>query len=166
MKVGDTIEIDSGSTVERRKIASIGTAASNSTTLWQPLPEGPVITIPADSTNVPVTSVSGFEVGEKIGIGYGATYPTIAKAVEQYEVATVTAVGKSGTQAYLAANAKAGDTNIKVTNLSNISVGDQIRLDIDSQGHGIESVTVTHVGTAAVAAATPIVAPASIWPPR
>ena len=60
---------------------------------------------------------------------------------------TVTAVGKPGTQAWLAADAKAGDTNIKVTSVANISVGDKIRLDIDSVGHGIETVTVTSVGT-------------------
>jgi hypothetical protein len=147
MSVGDTIEIDTGSAVEIRKIASIGTAAGNSTTLWQPLPDGPVITIPTGSTNVPVTSVTGFEVGQKIGIGYGATYPTVAKAVEKYEVVTVTAVGKPGTQAWLSADAKAGDTNIKVSSVANISVGDKIRLDIDSVGHGIETVTVTRVGT-------------------
>ena len=99
MKVGDTISIDTGAGVETRKIASIGTAAGNTTTLWQPLPEGPVITIPAGSTNVPVTSVAGFAVGEKIALGYGATYPAVAKALERYEVATVTAVGKPGTQA-------------------------------------------------------------------
>ena len=148
MSVGDTIEIDTGSAVETRKIASLGTAAGNSTTLWQPLPEGPVITIPVGSTNVPFTSVgAAFEVGQKIGIGYGATYPAVAKAVEKYEVVTVTAVGKPGTQAWLAADAKAGDTNIKVSSVANISVGDKIRLDIDSVGHGIETVTVTKVGT-------------------
>ena len=147
MTVGDTISIDTGSSVETRKIASIGTAAGNSTTLWQPLPDGPVITIPAGSTNVPVTSVTGFVVGEKIGIGYGATYPTVAKAVERYEVATVTAVGKPGTQAFLGVDAPAGATNIKVTSVANISVGDKIRLDIDTVGHGIETVTVTRVGT-------------------
>ncbi len=147
MSVGDTIEIDTGSSLETRKIASIGTAAANSTTLWQPLPEGPVITIPTGSTNVPVTSVTGFEVGQKIAIGYGATYPTVAKAVEKYEVATVTAVGKQGTQAWFTAPAKAGDTNIKVSSVANISTGDKIRLDIDSVGHGIETVTVTRVGT-------------------
>lgn len=149
MNVGDTIEIDNGSVVETRKIASIGTAAGNSTTLWQPLPEGPVMTIPAGSTNVPVTSVAGFEIGQKIGIGYGATYPAVAKAVEKYEVVTVTAIGKPGTQAWLAADAKTGDTNIKVSSVANISVGDKIRLDIDSLGHGIETVTVTKVGTPA-----------------
>jgi hypothetical protein len=147
MTVGDTIDIDTGSGVETRKVASIGTAAGNSTTLWQPLPEGPVMTIPAGSTNVPVTSVAGFAVGEKIGIGHGATYPTIAKALERYEVVTVTAVGKPGTQAFLGADAHSGATNIKVTSTANISVGDTIRLDIDTSGHGIETVTVTNVGT-------------------
>jgi len=158
MSVGDTIEIDSGSAVETRKIASLGTAAGSSTTLWQPLPEGPVITIPAGSTNVPFTGAGGpfagtgafaVEVGQKIGIGYGATYPVVANAVEQYEVVTVTEVGKPGTQTYLAADAKAGETTIRVRNTANISVGDKIRLDIDSVGHGIETVTVTRVGTAA-----------------
>jgi hypothetical protein len=149
MSVGDTISIGTGSNAETRKIASLGTAASNHTTLWQPLPDGPVITVPAGATNVPVTSVSGFAVGEKIALGYGATYPAVAKAVERYEVATVTAVGKPGTQAYLGADAPAGATNIRVTSVDNISVGDKIRLDIDSVGHGIETVTVTRVGTQA-----------------
>jgi hypothetical protein len=67
--------------------------------------------------------------------------------VEKYEVVTVTAIGKPGTQAWLSANAKAGDTDIKVSSVANISVGDKIRLDIDSVGHGIETVTVTKVGT-------------------
>lgn len=147
LSVGDTVEIDTGATVETRKIQTIGTAAGNATTLWQPLPEGPVITIPVGSTNVPVTSVDGFKVGQKIGIGYGATYPTIAKAQERYEVVTVTAVGKQGTQAFLGVDAPAGATNIKVTSVANITAGDQIRLDIDTVGHGIETVTVTRVGT-------------------
>jgi hypothetical protein len=156
MSVGDTIEIDTGSAVETRKLASLGTAAGNTTTLWQPLPDGPVLTIPAGSTNVPFTGVGGpfggaggfaVEAGQKIGIGYGATYPTVANAVEKYEVVTVTAVGKPGTQAYLSVDAKAGDTNIKVSSVANISAGDKIRLDIASVGHGIETVTVTKVGT-------------------
>jgi hypothetical protein len=147
MSAGDTIGVDAGSNVETRKIVSIGTAAGSNTTLWQPLPEGPVITIPAGSTNVPVTSVAGFVVGEKIAIGYGATYPAVARALERYEVATLTAVGKPGTQALLGADARAGSTNIKVTSVTNISAGDKIRLDIDSVGHGIETVTVTRVGT-------------------
>jgi non-reducing end alpha-L-arabinofuranosidase len=149
MSEGDTIRIDTGSDAETRKIARIGTAASNATTVWQPLPDGPVITIPAGSTNVPVASVSGFVAGQKIASGFAATYPVVGRVPEQYEVATVTAVGKPGTQAYLGADAPAGATNIKVTSVADISVGDKIRLDIDSVGHGIETVTVTHVGTAA-----------------
>ena len=149
MSAGDTISIGTGSDAETRKIVSVGTAASPNTTLWQPLPEGPVITIPAGSTNVPVTSVAGFKVGEKIALGYGATYPSVARSTEKYEAATVTAVGKPGTQAYFGADAPAGSTNVKVTSVASISVGDKIRLDIDSVGHGIETVTVTQVGTQA-----------------
>jgi len=147
MSAGDTIAIDAGSIVETRKIVSIGTAAGSSTTLWQPLPEGPVMKIAAGSANLPVTSVAGFVAGEKIAIGYGATYPAVAKDRERYEVATITAVGKPGTQALLGADAPVGSTNIKVTSVANISAGDKIRLDIDSVGHGIETVTVTRVGT-------------------
>jgi len=149
MNAGDSVSIDSGAGAETRKVAAIGTAAGAMTTLWQPLPDGPVITIPPGSTSVPVTSVAGFAVGEKIGIGYGATYPAVARDRERYEVATVTAVGKPGTQAFLGADAPAGAANIKVTSVANISVGDKIRLDIDSVGHGIETVMVTKVGTQA-----------------
>jgi hypothetical protein len=149
MTAGDTVDIDTGSNVETRKIVSVGTAAGNNTTLWQPLPDGPVITVPAGSTNVPVTSVAGFAVGEKIALGYGVTFPAVAAGTERYEVATVTAVGKPGTQAYLGADEPAGSTNIKVTSVANISVGDKIRLDIASVGHGIETVTVMRVGTQA-----------------
>jgi hypothetical protein len=149
MNSGDSITIGTGSGAETRKISQVGTAAAINTTLWEPLPDGPVITIPAGSTNVPVTSTSGFVVGQKIALGYGATYPTVPADLEKYEVATVTAVGKPGTQAYLAADAPAGATNIKVTADDDISVGDKIRLDIDSHGHGIETVTITHIGTPA-----------------
>jgi hypothetical protein len=149
MSVGDAISIGSGSDVENRKIVKIGTAAGNNTTLWQPLPEGPVITIPVGSTNVPVTDASSFHAGEKMALGYGATYPVVARTQEHYEIVTVTAVGKQGTQAYLGADASAGATNLKVTSVDSISVGDKIRLDIDSAGHGIETVTIKSVGTQA-----------------
>jgi hypothetical protein len=148
MNVGDSIQIGSGAGAETRRIVRVGTAAGSSTTLWQPLPDGPVIKVPAGSARVPVTSVAGFEAGQKVALGHGAAYPAVAQAVENYEVVTVTDVGKPGTQAWLSADAKAGDTNIKVSSVANISVGDEIRLDIDSVGHGIETVTVTRVGTA------------------
>jgi hypothetical protein len=154
MNTGDSITIGA----EARKIATLGTAAGASTTVWQPLPEGPIIRIPAGSTNIPYTAPgggrggpepAGFVVGEKIALGHGATYPAVSRSTERYEVVTVTEVGKPGTQARLAASAAAGSTNIKVTNLANISVGDKIVLDVASVGHGIETVTVTKVGTQA-----------------
>jgi hypothetical protein len=101
MNAGDSISIGTGSNVETRKIVTVGTAAGSNTTVWQPLPDGPVVKIPAGSINVPVTSVAGFVAGEKIALGYGATYPTVAKDVEKYEVATIKAIGKPGTQAFL-----------------------------------------------------------------
>jgi non-reducing end alpha-L-arabinofuranosidase len=152
MAVGDTIHIGDGSAEETRTIVKIGTAAANPTTLWQPLPDGP-LTVPAGSNSVPVMSVTDFNAGEKIALGYGATYPAVARNLERYEVAVVTAVGKPGTQAYLAADAPVGATNIRVTSVSDISAGDSIRLDIDSVGHGIETVTVTRVGTPAIGTA-------------
>src|SRR5262249_61603077 len=97
-------------------------------------PAGPTITVPAGWTNVPVTSTSGFTVGQKLAIGYGDTL----------ETATVTAVGRPGTQARLAATAHAGAANIKVTSTANITASDTIRLDI---GPKIENVTVGSVGT-------------------
>jgi hypothetical protein len=114
--------------------ATIVSPGNVSTPLWQPLPDGPVITIPAGSTNVPVTSTSGFKAGQKMAIGYGNTL----------ETATVTAVGKPGTQARLSAAAPAGATNIKVTSTGNITAGDTIKLDI---GPRTENVTVASVGT-------------------
>jgi sRNA-binding protein len=108
--------------------------AANSTPLWQPVPDGP-ITVPAHSTNVPVTSTSGFTVGQKLTIGYG----------DHLEVATVTAVGTAGAQARLSAAATAGSITIKVTSTANISAGDKIRLDI---GASTEEITVASVGAA------------------
>jgi hypothetical protein len=134
---GGAAVVDSSGNGRNATIVSPGSAATANTPLWQPLPDGPIITIPAGSTNVPVTSAAGFTVGQKLAIGYGDTL----------EVATVTAVGRPGTQARLSAPAPAGATNIKVTSTANISVGDTIRLDVASQGHGIEYVTVTAVGT-------------------
>ncbi|HWC97357.1 MAG TPA: arabinofuranosidase catalytic domain-containing protein [Candidatus Sulfopaludibacter sp.] len=156
INAGDTVTIDTGAAVETRKVAAIGTAAANATTLWQPLPEGPVITIPAGSSNVPFTApggrggidLNGLVVGQKLGLGHGATYPAVSRTTEKYEVVTITAVGKPGTQAYLGADAKAGATNISVTNVANISAGDKIVLDIASVGHGIETVLINKVGTA------------------
>ena len=132
---GGAAAVDSSGNGRNATIVTPGTAATASTPLWQPVPDGPVLAIPAGSTNVPVTGTSGFTVGQKMAIGFG----------HRFELATVTAVGKPGTQARLSAAAAAGATNIKVTSTGNISAGDRIRLDIGSK---IETVTVNAVGTA------------------
>ncbi|HET9897380.1 MAG TPA: AbfB domain-containing protein [Streptosporangiaceae bacterium] len=113
--------------------ATIISPGNFSTPLWQPLPDGP-ITIPPGSTNVPVTSTAGFDVGQKMAIGYGGTFETV----------TVTAVGTRGTQDRLAAAAPAGATSIKVISSANITAGDTFRLDIGSR---TEIITVASVGT-------------------
>jgi non-reducing end alpha-L-arabinofuranosidase len=131
-EVGQKIEIEG----ETRTIASAGTAASAATTLFIPVSTGPRLTIAAGSTNLPVTSAAGFEVGQKIGIDIGGNY----------EVATVTAVGKAATQTTLSAAATAGATNIKVAAVANISVGDALTV---GTGGRKELVTVTRIGTPA-----------------
>lgn len=165
LSVGEEIEIGEGANMERRKIAVIGTPAGVPAgtatgirsaspdappTVWQPLPDGPMITIPKGSKNVPVASIAGYKAGEKIAIGTGAIYPVAINNQMKYEVVTVTKVGKPGTQGWLSMDAKAGTKNIKVSPIDNISAGDKIRLDINSKGHGAEWVTVSKVGTGSV----------------
>jgi hypothetical protein len=148
LSVGDTISVDTGTGLESRRITAIGSAAGSETTLWQPA-EDPTLVIPAGATNVPVTSIAGFAVGEKIALGYGTAGNAVARTTEKLEVATVTAIGTPGTQAFLGADAAAGASNISVTSVANIRAGDKIRLDIGSVGHGVETVTVKSVGTPA-----------------
>jgi non-reducing end alpha-L-arabinofuranosidase len=127
---GQKINIDG----ETRTIASVGTAARPLTTVFIPVSTGPWITIPAGSSNLPVTNAAGFEVGQKIGIDLGGNY----------EVATVTAVGKAATQTTLSAAASAGSTHISVANTSNLTAGDTLTVDT---GGRKEAVQVRSVGT-------------------
>jgi hypothetical protein len=113
-EAGQQIDIEG----EIRTIANVGTAATAMTTVFIPVSTGPWLTIPAGSTNLPVTSAAGFEVGQKIGIDIGGNY----------EVATVTAVGKAATQTNLSVAAKVGDTTIKVAANSNMTVGDTLTI--------------------------------------
>ena len=104
------------------------------TTVFIPVSTGPWITIPAGSTNLPVTNAAGFAVGQKIGIDIGGNY----------ELATVTAVGKAATQTTLSAAAAAGATNIKVAANANMTVGDTLTV---GTGGRKELVKVASVGT-------------------
>jgi hypothetical protein len=129
-EVGQKINIEG----ETHTLASKGTAASAMTTLFIPVSTGPWLTIPAGSTNLPVTSVTGFEVGQKIGIDIGGNY----------ELATVTVVGKAATQTTMAAPVVAGATNIKVAADANMTVGDLLTV---GTGGRKELVRITNIGT-------------------
>lgn len=107
---------------ETRTITKVGTAASPMTIVFVPVSTGPWYYVPAGSTNIPVVSAVGFKVGEKIGIDLGGNY----------EVATVTTVGKPATLTNLAVEAKAGDTVIKVSANSDILAGDTVTIGTGS----------------------------------
>ena len=113
---------------ETNTVAKVGTEASAMAMIFVPVSTGPWITIPAGSTNLPVTNATGFMVGQKIGIDMGGNY----------EVSTVTAVGKASTLTTLAAEAKAGETVIKVAANSNMTVGDNLTIGTGSRKESAE----------------------------
>ncbi len=118
-ETGQKIDIDG----ETCTIATVGTAAYPMATVFVPVSTGPWLTIPAGSTNLPVTKAAGFEVGHKIGIDIGGNY----------EVAIVTAAGKEATLTTLALAAKEGENIIKVTANSNMTVGDMLTIGTGSR---------------------------------
>jgi hypothetical protein len=125
---------------ETRTIVGVGTAAAAMTTLFTPVSTGPWIAFPAGATNLPVTSAAGFAVGEKIGIDIGGNY----------ELATVTAVGKAATQTTLSAPAAAGANSIKVAADSNMTAGDTLTM---GTGGRKELVKIKSVGDAGASGA-------------
>lgn len=130
---------------ETRKIQSLGTVASNPTTLWQTLPEGPGSPSRPGRPTCPSQACSASRLARRSPLATAPHIQPWPEASSGTRWPPVTAVGKPGTQNYLAVDAPTGATNIQVTSVANISVGDKIRLDIDSVGHGIETVTVTRV---------------------
>jgi hypothetical protein len=112
--VGQEIQLDG----EMRRIATVGRAATAMTTLFIPVSTGPWLTFPAGTGTLPVTSAAGFEVGQKIGLDIGGNF----------ELATVTAVGKAATQTTLAAAATAGSTSIKVSSNAHMTIGDTLTI--------------------------------------
>lgn len=131
---GQEIDIDG----EKHTIAKVGTAASPMTTIFVPVSTGPWLNIPAGSSNIPVISTAGFEAGQKIAIDVGGNF----------EIATVTIVGKPSTLTNLASEAKEGETVIKVTANSNMTPGDVLTIGTGSR---MELVTVKRIVTVAVA---------------
>jgi hypothetical protein len=162
MSEGDEVVIGTGKNAEKRRIKAIvntlenpmraQVTPSNPTFVFQPLPNGPddrqFERFPAGSRSIPVISVANVKVGQKLAIGYGAKYPHFGQTQEKFEVVTVTNVGKPGTHAYTSYESYKGETVLRVSSVNNITPGDKILLDIDSEGHGKELVTVKSVGTA------------------
>lgn len=136
LEVGQQIDIGG----ETRTITAIGTPASTMTTLFIPRSTGPWLSFPAGTDNLPVTSATGFEVGQKIGIDIGGND----------EVATVTKVGTAATQTTLSGAVKAGATTIKVADNSKMSVGDTLTI-----GTGGRKETATIKSIILVSAAPP-----------
>ena len=136
LEAGQQINIDG----ESHKIASVGTPAAPMTTLFIPVSTGPWLTFPAGATNLPVTSAAGFTVGQKIGIDIGGNY----------EIATVTKVGKAATQTNLATAARAGDKTIKVLDNSNMTVGDVLTISTGARKEIAKVKRIVNVVTAPV----------------
>ena len=121
---------------ESRTVRSVGTAATAPTKVFINVSTGPWLDFPAGTTNLPVHVADGFAVGDRIGIDLGGQY--------QYEVATVTAVGKAATQTTLAASTTPGATSIKLAALANVSAGDTLTI---GTGQRMERAVVAAVGT-------------------
>jgi len=128
-EAGQKIDIDGEAPV----VMTVGTAAAAMTTVFIPVSTGPWITIPAGSTNLPVTNIAGFTVGQRMGIDIGGNY----------ELVTVTAVGKAATQTTLSAGAIAGATNIKLAATADLTAGDTLTI---GTGKRKELVAVTGIG--------------------
>jgi hypothetical protein len=133
-EAGQKIDIDG----EIRAIATVGTAATAMTTVFIPVSTGPWLTIPAGATNLPVASADGFEAGQKIGIDVGGNY----------EIATVTAVGKASTQTALSEAANAGSTHIKLAANSDLTVGDTLTVGTGARKELVTVKTIVSISAA------------------
>jgi hypothetical protein len=109
-------------------VSAVGTASTAATTLAGPAAAG--------DTNIKVASISGFTVGQMARVD----------AFPNDEYGTVSSVGTAAAAATtLAAAASAGDTNVKVTSITGMTVGHLIKIDT---GANLEERTITSVGTA------------------
>ena len=93
--------------------------AAPATTVFIPVSTGPKLDFPAGTTVLPATSVTGFAVGQKMGIDLGG----------QYEEVTVTEVGTPATQTNLAKEAHAGDTQLTLVGTSCFKPGSELLID-------------------------------------
>jgi hypothetical protein len=141
LAVGDTLTIEHGGTIDRSTIAVVGTPAGPVQTIVAPVVAG--------ATNIKVSNVGGFVVGEPLAIDAGS----------KSERVSVTAIGTAaGPPTTTVAPAAAGGKVVKLASISGLAPGDQIVIDTGAKG---EIATIASVGTAANAATT-MVAPAAI----
>ena len=113
-------------------ITGSGTPAGAPTVVFIPVSTGPRMTIPAGSSNIPAASVSGFRVGDKMGIDLGGNY----------EVVTVTAVGTAATQSTIPSATRKGDTVFDMDATSSLRPGDILTI---STGNRMETAVVKRV---------------------
>jgi alpha-galactosidase len=121
-----TVGTTTGGDLESGTVASVGTAATN-TTLFSDASAG-------DST-VKVASVTGFNAGDPID-------------VDGTETGTIISVGTAGAKSTLFSAAAAGATNVKLPSVAGVTPGQPLSIDT---GGTVENPTVTSVGTAATA---------------
>ncbi len=134
---GDDIAIDDGGSLETRTIAGVGTAAGAATTTVAPVFAG--------DTNVKVSSVNGFTVGQQLAIHE----PGKLDLGERTEAVTVSAIGTAaGGATTTAAPAAAGDTKVYVGSVNGFVAGQKLQI-MEASGKRFETVTVDSVGTAA-----------------
>ncbi len=134
-KVGQPIVVGTGPATEVRTVAAVGTAASAATTI--------ITDAAAGDTNLPVASVSGLAVGDRLVIDDGSNA----------ETTTIIGIGTpAGTATTTVAPAAAGATTIRVARISaGFTVGRALAIDGMS---GTETAKVTSIGTAAGAPTT------------
>lgn len=127
---GSPIAIDEGN-VENGTVLSA--TNSSSATLVEPSAAG--------ATTVFVSSVTGFAAGHVLDFDLG-----LVGSLSNFEQGTIQTVGTAQrTATTLAAASSAGDTNIKVTSVSNMVAGEAISVD---SGANVEYRTIQTVGTA------------------
>ena len=93
--------------------------AAAPTTVFSPISTGPKLHFRPGVSTLPVTSTTGFAVGEKMGIDLGG----------RYEEVTVTQVGTPATQSNLARAASAGETQLTIVGTSHLEPGSELTVD-------------------------------------
>ena len=142
LAAGGELAVDTGSAVEKGTIAAVGTAAGAATTTVAPVFAG--------DTNIKVSSVTGFAVGQNAALNE----PGKVDLGEVTEDVKVTAIGTAaGAATTTISPVNVGDTNLKVASINGFVAGQKLQV-MEASGKKFETVAVTGVGTAAGASTT------------